>query len=117
MSARVVRPAAATGTTGGTGSGVSWRRPADQPSPSARMLSAPRTARNRRRARRETFTAEAQPAGSIRNRGCPYSTACPFSTRIFAMRPPTFASISFMSFIASMMQTICPSFTTSPSRT
>ena len=44
--------------------------------------------------------------GSMRKSGWPYSTAWPFSTRIFATRPATFASISFMSFIASMMQTI-----------
>src|SRR5438445_245602 len=33
------------------------------------------------------------------------------------MRPPTFDSISFISFIASMMQTIWPGLTASPSRT
>src|ERR687888_234212 len=55
--------------------------------------------------------------GSMRNNGWPYSTAWPFSTRIFTTRPATLASISFMSFIASMMQTIWPSLTTSPSRT
>src|SRR5437660_330940 len=56
-----------------------------------------------------------QRGGSSRKSGCPYSTGWPFSTRTFRMRPAAFDSISFISFIASMMQRIWPSFTTSPS--
>src|SRR5262249_18346965 len=48
----------------------------------------------------------AQRGGSSRKSGCPYSTGWPFSTRIFTMRPAAFDSISFISFIASMMQRI-----------
>src|SRR5262245_17914497 len=59
----------------------------------------------------------AQRGGSSRKSGCPYSTGWPFSTRTFTMRPAALDSISFISFIASMMQRIWPSFTTSPSRT
>src|SRR5215467_2514234 len=61
--------------------------------------------------------ARAQRAGSIRNRGCPNSTGCAFSTKILTTRPATLDSISFISFIASMMHRIWPSLTTSPSLT
>ena len=51
--------------------------------------------------------------GPIRrwNSGWPYSTGCPFSTRIALTMPEASASISFISFIASMMQMVSPSFT------
>src|SRR5207249_1808886 len=66
---------------------------------------------------RDERHARAQRAGSIRNRDWPNSTGCAFSTKILTTRPATLDSISFMSFIASMMQRIWPSFTTSPSLT
>ena len=54
---------------------------------------------------------------SMTKRGCPYSTGCPFSTRISFTTPPTSASISFSSFMASMMQSVSPGFTAWPSST
>jgi len=45
-------------------------------------------------------------AGSIRNSGWPNSTGCPFSTKISVTFPGSSASISFISFIASMMQRV-----------
>jgi hypothetical protein len=56
-------------------------------------------------------------AGSTRNSGCPNSTGCPFSTRISVIFPGSSASISFISFIASMMQRTWPFFTTEPTST
>src|ERR1700730_8489683 len=55
--------------------------------------------------------------GSTRNKGWPNSTGWAFSTRTLTTRPAIFDSISFMSFIASMMQRVWPSFTVSPSLT
>ncbi len=52
---------------------------------------------------------------SMMNSGWPYSTGCPFSTRISLTLPPTSASISFSNFIASMMHSVSPGFTTWPS--
>src|SRR3954470_22499340 len=49
--------------------------------------------------------------------GWPYSTGWPFSTRIAFTSPEASASISFMSFIASMMQMVSPSFTACPTST
>src|SRR4029453_8718918 len=54
---------------------------------------------------------------SMTNNGCPYSTGCPFSTRIFFTVPPTSASISFSSFMASMMQSVSPALTSDPCST
>src|SRR5712664_4798178 len=56
MSARVTS-AVVAGTTAGAGSGAGWRRPADQPSPSATRLRAERAATVPRRARRGGLTA------------------------------------------------------------
>src|SRR5207249_967470 len=55
--------------------------------------------------------------GSSRNRGWPNWTGWALSTRTLTMRPPSFASISFMSFMASMTQRVCPSLMVSPSLT
>src|SRR5262249_60663206 len=55
--------------------------------------------------------------GSIRNSGWPYSTGWLFSASTRMTRPATLDSISFISFIASMMQRTCPSLMTSPSPT
>ena len=51
------------------------------------------------------------------NSGIPYSTGLPLATNILAMVPETSASISFISFIASMMQSTWPSLTASPTLT
>ena len=48
------------------------------------------------------------------NKGCPNSTAWPFSQRISLTVPAVSASISFMIFIASMMQIGSPSLIASP---
>jgi len=45
------------------------------------------------------------------NSGSPYSTGWPFSTKSRVTSPATSASISFISFIASMMQTVLPAST------
>jgi len=45
-------------------------------------------------------------AGSMRKSACPNSTGWPFSTRISVTFPGSSASISFISFIASMMQRV-----------
>ena len=58
----------------------------------------------RARSARGPVTGQAQVWGSIKNSGWPYSTGWLFSTRIRATRPAVFDSISFISFIASMMQ-------------
>jgi hypothetical protein len=50
----------------------------------------------------------------MRKSACPNSTGWPFSTRISVTFPGSSASISFISFIASMMQRVCPFFTTEP---
>src|SRR3989442_704553 len=94
-------------------SGRSCRRPSRQPRASVPRPSARRATRVRGRMGRMS----AQRAGSIRKSGWPYSTAWPFSTKILTIRPPTFDSISFISFIASMIQRIWPSLTTVPSFT
>ena len=46
---------------------------------------------------------------------CSNSTGSPFSTQISTTLPASPAPTSFMSFIASTMQTVCPISTTSPS--
>src|SRR6185436_15366884 len=51
------------------------------------------------------------------NRGWPYSTGWPFSTRMAFTTPATSVSISFISFIASTMQTVSPCFTVCPTST
>src|SRR5260370_12723166 len=53
----------------------------------------------------------------MEKRGCPYSTGCPFSTKIRMTSPETSDSISFMSFIASTMQSACPVSTCAPTFT
>ena len=50
----------------------------------------------------------------IANSACPYSTGWPLLTMRFAMMPEASDSISFISFMASMMQRICPVSTWSP---
>ena len=50
-------------------------------------------------------------------KGWPYSTACPFSARIALTTPARSASISFISFIASIMQSGSPTCTLSPMST
>src|SRR5690606_22962039 len=54
---------------------------------------------------------------TMRNSGWPNSTGSPFSTKISAIVPETSASISFMSFIASTMQRVCPFCTVWPTST
>ncbi len=54
---------------------------------------------------------------SMMNSGWPYSTGWPFSTRIALIMPAASASISFISFIASMMQTVSPALTFWPTST
>ena len=49
--------------------------------------------------------------------GSPYCTGWPFSWWTFTTSPATSASISFMSFMASMMQTTWPTLTRSPTLT
>ncbi len=58
-----------------------------------------------------------QPFGSIRNSTCPYSTGCASVTVTSRSVPEYSDSISFMIFIASMMQRICPLFTREPTVT
>ena len=53
----------------------------------------------------------------IRNNGCPYSTTSSLFTRIASITPSYSLSISFISFIASIMPSTCPFFTVSPSFT
>src|SRR5579871_5382117 len=50
-------------------------------------------------------------ATSSTKSGCPYSTGWPFSTRILMTLPAASLSISFMSFIASIMQSVVPLWT------
>src|SRR5258706_7104336 len=47
----------------------------------------------------------------------PNSTAFPFCAKIATIVPECSASISFISFIASMMQSVCPARTTEPTST
>src|SRR5579871_6472192 len=49
--------------------------------------------------------------GRIANSGCPYSTGCPLLTSTFTTSPEASASISFMSFMASIMQSTWPAAT------
>ena len=51
------------------------------------------------------------------NSACPNSTAWPFSAQMRVTVPDLSASISFMIFMASMMQIGSPSFTWLPSST
>ena len=51
---------------------------------------------------------------SMTKSGCPYSTGCPFSARISLMTPDFSALISFMTFMASMMQTVVSGSTLEP---
>ena len=53
----------------------------------------------------------------IRNNGCPYSTTSSLFTRIASITPSYSLSISFISFIASIMPSTWPFFTVSPSFT
>lgn len=54
---------------------------------------------------------------SMINSGSPYSTGVPFSTRISLITPDFSASISFISFMASMMHKVSPSLTLWPTST
>jgi hypothetical protein len=54
---------------------------------------------------------------SISIRTAPYSTGCASATRICATRPGRCARIWFITFIASMISSGCPSATESPRRT
>ena len=54
---------------------------------------------------------------SMTKSGWPNSTGWPFSTRIALIVPAASASISFISFIASMMQSVSPSLTALPTST
>ncbi len=49
--------------------------------------------------------------------GSPYWTGCPFSGWTLTTSPAISASISFISFMASMMQSTCPTLTRSPTLT
>src|SRR3974377_846549 len=55
--------------------------------------------------------------GRMPNRGCPYSTGCPFSTNIRSTSPLISDSISFISFIASTMHSVCQTSTCRPTFT
>ena len=55
--------------------------------------------------------------GSTKNKGWSYSTGLALSTSTFTIRPEISDSISLKSFIASMMQTTCPAFISSPTLT
>src|SRR6185369_818705 len=55
--------------------------------------------------------------GRIENSASPYTTGRPFSTSLAVMMPATSASISFISFIDSMMHSTWPGSTASPTRT
>jgi hypothetical protein len=46
--------------------------------------------------------------GRMANKLCPYSTGCPFSMYARTISPATSDSISFISFMASMMHNTCP---------
>jgi hypothetical protein len=50
----------------------------------------------------------------MRKSFCPYSTLLPLCAKISTTVPAHSASISFISFIASMMQSVCPGRTTDP---
>src|SRR5206468_7716284 len=56
-------------------------------------------------------------AGSKRKSASPYSTGLPFWMRVSTRRPGRSAAISFISFIASTMQSTWPFFTTVPTST
>src|SRR5690606_2624093 len=56
-------------------------------------------------------------AQSMTKRGWPYSTGSPFSTRMALITPLASASISFISFVASMMHRRSPSETDWPTST
>ena len=51
------------------------------------------------------------------NSGWPYCTVSPFSTRISRTIPQTSAVSSFIIFIISRMQSVCPASTSSPTST
>src|SRR5690606_32071624 len=63
--------------------------------------------------RDQDFLKHAQPRLILKSLW-PYSTGLPFSTRISRMVQGNSASISFISFIASTMQSGCPLWTASP---
>src|SRR5579859_388557 len=56
-------------------------------------------------------------SGSRSKSGCPNSTGCAFSTWILRTTASSSDFTSFMSFMASRMQSVCPAATTSPSST
>jgi hypothetical protein len=62
----------------------------------------------------ENLAEHAQP---ITNMGCPYSTAWPFSTWMALITPEMSASISFISFIASITHSVSPALTVWPTST
>ena len=53
----------------------------------------------------------------MRNSGWSYSTTCPLPTQISTISPSISLVISFISFIASMMQSVSPRCTVSPTAT
>ena len=53
----------------------------------------------------------------IRNSSVPYSTTCPLATQISEITPSSSAAISFISFMASTTQRVCPFATLSPMET
>src|SRR6266853_887367 len=57
------------------------------------------------------------PVGRNANSGSPYSTGCPFSTMMRATSPLLSASISFINFMASIIHTVWPAWTVSPTFT
>src|SRR5208337_3219142 len=57
------------------------------------------------------------PSGRMPKSGSPYSTGWPFSTNTLTTSPATSDSISFINFIASMMQSACPDSTRAPTFT
>src|SRR5919108_4758406 len=59
----------------------------------------------------------AEDTGSSSNNSCPYSTRSGVPTWIARTIPAASALISFISFIASRMQSVCPGATVSPSST
>src|SRR5215468_2915184 len=55
--------------------------------------------------------------GRMANNSCPYSIGWPFETNFFTTSPATSDSISFINFMASTIQSTCPTETSSPAFT
>ena len=60
---------------------------------------------------------QGHPAGSMRNRGWPYSTSSPLDAQTSATVPATPASIEFIIFMTSIRQTTVPAVTALPTST